>query len=201
MRSAILAGGYATRFDGEPKGLQRVGGERILDRAIRAVQLATGNSPVLITNSPDAGSWSELETIPDVIPDCGSLGGIYTAVTAGEGPVVVVAWDMPFISSDLVSALMDEAAGHDAVLPESSGPLRLEPLCAVYDSSVAQAIRRSLEAEDYRTTGFHSEVRVHTLPLERVSAFGDPHTLFFNVNTREDLQRAQELWQRLHQAP
>ncbi|MFQ6045126.1 MAG: molybdenum cofactor guanylyltransferase [Gemmatimonadales bacterium] len=199
MRCAILAGGYATRFDGRPKGLERVGGERILDRVIQAVQLATGSRPILIANAPDAGGWADLEIVPDAIPDCGSLGGIYTAVTSGEGPVAVVAWDMPFLSSDLITALIEEAAGRDAVLPASRGPLGMEPLCAVYDQGSADHIRRSLEAEDYRTTGFHGEARVGILALERVSAFGNPETLFFNVNTRDDLDRAQQLWQELHQ--
>ena len=36
VRGAILAGGGATRFDGRPKGLERVGGTRILDRLVDA---------------------------------------------------------------------------------------------------------------------------------------------------------------------
>jgi len=39
-------------------------------------------------------------------------------------------------------------------------------------------------------------VKVGTLPLERVRAFGDPAVLFFNVNTPEDLEQAEALWRR-----
>ncbi|MDQ5839789.1 MAG: NTP transferase domain-containing protein, partial [Chloroflexota bacterium] len=37
VRGAILAGGGATRFGGKPKGLELVGGERILDRLVRVM--------------------------------------------------------------------------------------------------------------------------------------------------------------------
>ena len=42
IRSAILAGGGATRFGGQPKGLERVGGERILDRLVAECERAFG---------------------------------------------------------------------------------------------------------------------------------------------------------------
>ena len=100
MRGAILAGGQASRFDGKPKGLERVGGDRILDRLVASMRIATGELPLLVANAEDAGSWrDDLKVVQDPRPDCGSLGGIYAAVSAGDGPVLVVAWDMPFVSA------------------------------------------------------------------------------------------------------
>lgn len=197
VRGAVLAGGAASRFGGRPKGLERVGGERILDRVLQAVQETTGAPPVLVANAPGARGWRPgLEVVPDVRAGCGSLGGIYTAVAAGPGPVLLVAWDMPFVSPDLLRALVGGADGYDAFLPESGGRRGLEPLCAVYGPACRAAILGRLDQEDYRAIGFHQEVRVGTLPLDQVAAFGDPETLFFNVNTAEDLARAEELWRR-----
>ena len=89
MRSAILAGGTASRFDGNPKGLELVGGERILDRQVRALATATGELPLVIANAPDAAEWhSDLKVVCDAIRDCGSLGGLYTALTVADGPVI-----------------------------------------------------------------------------------------------------------------
>ncbi len=50
MRSAVLAGGTASRFGGRPKGLEKVGGVRILDRVVEVVTVATGASPVLVAD-------------------------------------------------------------------------------------------------------------------------------------------------------
>src|SRR5438105_11338971 len=134
MRGAVLAGGAASRYGGAPKGLLEVGGRRILDRVIDSVATVTGSLPLLVANAPDASSWRpDLKTIPDKRPGFGSLGGIYTAVAAGSQPVLCVAWDMPFVSTELLRALVAGAgAGRfDAFLPESSGRRGLEPLCAV----------------------------------------------------------------------
>ncbi|MBA3759877.1 MAG: NTP transferase domain-containing protein, partial [Gemmatimonadales bacterium] len=81
VRGVILAGGGATRFAGKPKGLELVGGERILDRLVRMMTQALGEPPLLVANAPDAATWRpDLRTVGDSRPGFGALGGIYTAV-------------------------------------------------------------------------------------------------------------------------
>ena len=191
MRGAVLAGGAASRYGGAPKGLMTVAGRRILDRVVEAVQSVTSAPPLLIANVPAASAWRpDLQTMPDTRPGFGSLGGIE--------PVLCVAWDMPFVPEGLLKALVDgQAAGnYDAFLPESSGRRGLEPLCAVYGPACGPAIARRLEAGDLKAISFHADVRVGILSLAEVRAFGDPDELFFNVNTPDDLERAEALWRR-----
>ncbi len=193
----MLAGGAARRYGGRPKGLIELGGRRILDRVVDAIGDVTGAAPLLVANAPEGPSWRpDLRTVRDVRADCGSLGGIYTAVVSGAGPVLCVAWDMPFVTAELLRALVEGSAGRDAFLPESDGRRGVEPLCAVYGPACAAAIERQLERGDLRAIGFHADVKVGTLPLERVRAFGEPEELFLNVNTPEDLQRAEAVWRR-----
>jgi molybdopterin-guanine dinucleotide biosynthesis protein A len=197
VRSAVLGGGAASRYDGRPKGLERVGGERILDRLVANLSAATGEAPVLIANATDAAQWAPgLRVVADRRPDCGSLGGIYTALTIGEGPVLLVAWDMPFVTTDLLQALVHGATDYDVFLPESGGPRGVEPLCGVYGPACTRPVTKQLDDEDLRAIGFHDAVRVGHLPLEVVSRFGDPETLFFNVNTPDDLAKAEDLWRK-----
>ncbi len=199
MRGAVLAGGAASRYGGVPKGLLMVGGRRILDGVVESLRAVTGAAPLLVANAPDAASWRpDLQTTPDNRPGFGSLGGIYTAVTAGSGPVLCVAWDMPFVPEGLLRALVDgaEAGNYDAFLPASSGRRGLEPLCAVYGPACAPAIARRLDDGDLKAISFHADVRVGILSLANVRTFGDPDELFFNVNTPADLERAEALWQR-----
>jgi len=194
-RGAVLAGGAARRYGGAPKGLLTVGARRILDRVIDAVAAATGEPPLLVANHPDAAGWRpDLTTLPDRRPGLGSLGGIDTAVASGAGPVLCVAWDMPFVDPGLLRALADEAAGYDGYLPESDGRRGVEPLCAVYGPACGAAIERAVAGGDLRAIGFHDAVRIGTMPLARVRRFGDPAVLFFNVNTPDDLERAEALW-------
>ena len=193
----MLAGGGARRYGGRPKGLIELGGRRILDRVVDAIGGVTGAAPLLVANAPEGPTWRpDLRTVRDVRPDCGSLGGIYTAVVSGAGSVLCVAWDMPFVTPELLRALEEGSTGCDVFLPESDGRRGVEPLCAVYGPACGPAIERQLDRGDLRAIGFHPDVKVGTLPLARVRTFGDPEELFLNVNTPEDLQRAEAVWRR-----
>jgi molybdopterin-guanine dinucleotide biosynthesis protein A len=197
VRGAVLAGGTARRYAGRPKGLQEIGGRRILDRVVEALTVATGAPPVLIANDPGARAWRpDLRTIPDVRQGMGSLGGIYTAVVADSGAVLCVAWDMPFVTPPLLTGLVEGSIGFDAFLPESVGAWKVEPLCAVYGPACAPVIARHLERGDLQATGFHGDVKVGTLPIEEVRRCGEPEMLFFNVNRPADLRHAERVWAR-----
>jgi molybdopterin-guanine dinucleotide biosynthesis protein A len=202
VRGAILAGGGATRFGGKPKGLEVVGGERILDRLARVMTAAFDAPPLLVANAPDAPGWRpDLRTVPDVRPGLGSLGGIYTAVVQAPAPVVCVAWDMPFVTEALLRRLADGLLEHDACLPQSDGRRGVEPLCAAYGPACRDAIARSLDEGDLRAIAFHARIGVGILPLSEVVRFGDPELLFFNVNTTDDLALTDGMWRRLESSP
>jgi molybdopterin-guanine dinucleotide biosynthesis protein A len=196
VRGAILAGGGATRFERKPKGLELVGGERILDRLVRVMTAALGEPPLLVANAPEAVGWRpDLRVVADVRPGLGSLGGIYTAVVE-SAPVVCVAWDMPFVSEPLIRALAEGLGRYDAMLPQSDGRRGVEPLCAAYGPACRAAIASSLDAHDLRAIGFHDRIQVGILSLDQVRRLSDPELLFFNVNTADDLAKADELWRR-----
>lgn len=195
MRGAILAGGGATRFGGKPKGLEVVGGERILDRLARVLASAFGEAPLLVANDPDAPAWApHLRAVTDVRPGLGSLGGLYTAVSLAPAPVVCVAWDMPFVTEPILLALAAGLAEADACLPASDGRRGVEPLCAAYGPACRAAMEQCLETGDLRAIGFHRAVRVRIIPLDEVRRLADPAELFFNVNTAEELAVAEEMW-------
>ena len=167
----------------------------MLDRLVAAFVEAFGELPLLVANDPAARSWrDDLDIVGDVQPGLGALGGILTAVDRGPAPVVLVAWDMPFVSAPLLRELARGLPSHDAFLPESDGDRGLEPLCAGYGPACRPAIARALERGDRRAIAFHPQVKVGILPLEQVRHLGDPASLFFNLNTPDDLAKADALW-------
>jgi molybdopterin-guanine dinucleotide biosynthesis protein A len=187
----VLAGGAASRYGGRPKGLERVGGRRILDRVVDALVAATGELPLLVANAPDAAGWRpDLRVAADRRAGTGTLGGLLTAVLEAPAPVLCVAWDMPFVPAALLTRLAAGLGSADAVLPASAGRRGAEPLCAAYGPACAGPMGRAIDRGDLRAIAFHPEVRVAILPHHEVGAFGDPERLFFNVNTAEDLLRA-----------
>ncbi len=151
VTGAVVAGGANERFGGEPKGLRRVGGIRIIDRVASAIRAVTPEI-VLVTNAPDADQW--LAGVPvhrDLRSERGSLVGIHTAIASipADGIALVVAWDMPFVSAGLLSLLTRRVReGASAAIPESpAGP---EPFCAAYTPACLVDIERAIARGDFR---------------------------------------------------
>jgi molybdopterin-guanine dinucleotide biosynthesis protein A len=194
VTGVILAGGGATRYGGLPKGLERVGGARIIDRVASALGAVT-DELLLIANDPGAIDWLPgVRVERDVRPGEGALGGLHAALAHARGDIVLVAWDMPFVHAPLLAALRARGARDlaDAVLPESDGSRRgVEPLCAWYSSRCLPAVTAALDAGDRRVVAFHDAVRVVRLGLDEVQAFGDPARLFANVNSPAELAWAE----------
>lgn len=191
VTGAILAGGGATRMGGAPKGLMPIHGRRILDRLVDAFVEALGGLPLLVANAPEAAGWRpDLRVVSDRRTGVGTLGGLHTAVLEAPAPVVCVAWDMPFVPAALIRELGDGLAWADVVIPASGGRRGVEPLCAGYGPATGPAMAEALDRGDLRAIAFHGAVRVRVMPDAEVSRFGDPERLFFNVNTTDDLVRA-----------
>ena len=190
MIGVVLAGGAATRFGGAPKGLAVVDRARIIDRVADALR-ATCDDLLLVANVPDAGAWLPgVRTVRDVIPGQGSLGGLHAALAHAGGPVVVVAWDMPFVPAALLAALRDAgASGAAAVVPD--GPDGPEPLCAYYAARCRDVAERLLGHGERRARALAPAVGGARLDAPTVARYGDPRTIFHNVNTPEDLAVAE----------
>ena len=187
----ILAGGLASRYGGQPKGLERVAGIRIIDRVAEVLASVTDDM-LLIANDPQSHDWLvDVRRESDVRPGLGSLGGIHAALVHAKGPVLVLAWDMPFVPPTLLLALLDAGGDADVAVPESGSKRGLEPLCAYYSQACVPAIERRLDADDRRVIGFFDDVRVARVGYDLVARHGDPAMIFMNVNTPGDLGRAE----------
>ena len=183
----ILAGGLASRFGGRPKGLEMVGGMRIIDRVASALGEAS-DELLLVANDPAAHSWlPTVRTVPDVFAGLGALGGLHAALQHAGTAVLVVAWDMPFVTGRLLAQLRSLGEGSEAALPWSAGPRGMEPLCAYYAPACLPAIERRLVAGERSAVSFHPDVQVTLLSEAEVRGLGDPDRLFLNVNTPEQL--------------
>ena len=189
----ILAGGQATRYGGLPKGLERVAGERVIDRVAHALTQTT-DELLLIANDPSASTWLPgVRVERDVRPGFGSLGGILSGVVHAGRPALIVAWDMPFVPAGLLAALRDlgERDHADAAVPESGSRRGVEPLCAYYTPACVAPIERQIDRGDLRVVGFYDDIRLARLDAELVRGFGDPERLFMNINTPDELALAE----------
>lgn len=172
---------------GRDKALLPWHGATLLDHAV--ARLRGVCDEVRILSGPEARYEDRgLLVSTDIVSDAGPLGGIHAGLTVlSGGPALFLAVDLPLVSKDLLAALAALAAageGFDAVVPSHSGGY--EPLCAVYGPGSLGPIRRRLEAGERKVTCFWPEVRVRVFEEREISRFGDPATLFRNVNAPPD---------------
>jgi molybdopterin-guanine dinucleotide biosynthesis protein A len=154
---------------------------------------------VLVANEADAHRWlPDARVVRDEGDRRGSLIGLRPAHQAAlqaapDGDALVVAWDMPFVTRDVLGYIQSTlAAPVFAAVPEVSG--RVEPLCAAYSARCLDVVARQLEEDDLRLHALVDRLPVVRRIGEReLAAFGDPERLFFNVNTAGDLAAAERM--------
>ncbi|HEX7939956.1 MAG TPA: molybdenum cofactor guanylyltransferase [Gemmatimonadaceae bacterium] len=190
----MLAGGASRRFGGAPKGLNEINGKRIVDRVADALRWVTPNL-TLVSNSADAQQWLPgVAVLRDRVSDAGGLAGVDAALATGND-VLIVAWDMPFVTPDLFQLILAKARNEEAdvVVPESGSPHGFEPFCSFYSARVAGALERYLTVGSTPSDFLADIPGVSRLTLEEVGRVGDPARLFMSVNSAEDLARARAM--------
>jgi molybdopterin-guanine dinucleotide biosynthesis protein A len=149
---------------------------------------------VVVSNAPDAESWlPEARVVRDARSERGSLVGIHSALTSTTDGALVVAWDMPFVTTALLTMIRTrlDRSGYAAV---PSGLHGLEGLCAGYTTACLTTINAALDEGDLRVGSMLARLpSFDAIPLADLESAGDPSRLFFNVNTPRDLEVAEQM--------
>ncbi|TAK32129.1 MAG: molybdenum cofactor guanylyltransferase [Chloroflexota bacterium] len=194
LTTVILAGGKSRRL-GTNKALVEVGGRAILQRVAERVQPVSVETLLVVNTEEEVSLYGKVgawRTVVDAFPDGGALGGVYTGVQAAKTDhSLVVGCDMPFLNHDLLAYIVEGSERYDVVIPRLDDVL--EPLHAIYATTCLTPMRTLLLAHDRQIIKFLPQVKVRYVEQNEVERF-DPRLLsFFNVNTREDLARAERL--------
>ena len=188
----ILAGGLNTRFSGKKKALEKIGGKEILSYTYDLFK-EMFEEVILITNDPMEFLSFDIKIATDIYQVRSSLTGIHAGLSmASNRWAFFAACDTPFIKKQLVelviSAIDDKT---DIVLPETEKGS--EPLCAAYSKQCLTSMTQSLEKEKLKIKRAIRNLRIKEIP-EHLIKEKDPELVsFFNINTPEDLNTAEEM--------
>lgn len=202
----ILAGGLATRMGGGDKGLLQIHGQSLLERV--RDRLVPQVSGLALNANGDAARFSDLglPVVADSIegfagPLAGVLAGLDWAAEQGAEAIVTAAADTPFFPQDLVARLVAASDGQKYPLVLATTPRTGEELKSGGRSKVNRhptfglwpvALREDLRAA--LNDGLRKVVLWTDQHGGREALFeAQPFDPFFNVNTPEDLKRAEEL--------
>ena len=178
---------------GSDKALIEVGGERLVDRSAAVLRAVAG--PVFEVGP----GWSGLPAVREDPPGTGPLAalgaGAHALRAAGhDGPVLVLAVDMPRVTVALLEFLARRAGGDaDTVVPRAGG--HPQPMCARYGPVVLAAVDERLAAggrslRDLLETMAAAGHVAWVEPEEWAAAAGPD--AFSDVDTPEDLRGLRE---------
>ncbi len=192
----ILAGGLATRMGGGDKGLLPLGGRPLLGHVIDRLEPQVAG--LALNANGDAARFARfrLPVLPDSIegyagPLAGVLAGLDWAAEQGAETIVTAAADTPFFPPDLVPQLLLAAEGMDhplalAATPDPKRGIARHPTFGLWPVALRDDLRAALQG-GLRKVVMWTDRHDGRQALFPVGAI-DP---FFNVNTPEDLERAQ----------
>ncbi len=190
----ILAGGKSIRL-GHDKILEKVGNASLLEQVISRLDSLTRDIIIVTAEErtflPLAGH-PKIRITSDILPGQGSLGGIYTGLVRSDTFYnLVVAADMPFLNEPLLKYMIEVADGFDFVLPRVRS--YYEPLHAIYSRNCIAPIEAIFQRGRKVIIDLFDHVKVRFIEAEEIERFDPEHLSFFNVNTKEDLERARRI--------
>ncbi len=161
-----------------------VAGRPLLSYPISALAGACGRVVVVCKADTELPALPGLERWDEPAEPRHPLTGIVHALTEADGPVLVCAADMPFVTADACLTLLQAAAASPAVVAVADG--RLQPTFALYAPAALEPLLAAPPDAPLTDT-------VEALGPVHVAL---PPALVRSVNTPEDLAEAEELLSR-----
>jgi molybdopterin-guanine dinucleotide biosynthesis protein A len=197
----VLAGGGSTRF-GRDKALARIGDEVLLARLCAVMRGVTPS--VMIIGSREKYAAFGAQCIPDRWPGEGPLGGIITALLTAAGTGggreanIVIGCDMPFLTSDWLTYLVQRAQASEAEVVAPRSAHGLEPLCACWRASGVEKLQRVFDGGVRKVTEGMKHLSMEVLDETHWKRFDSADRLFWNMNTPGDYEETKRILEAEH---
>lgn len=176
----ILAGGKSTRMN-TPKALLTVKGETFI---AHVAECLTEQPEKIISVGQNGFSMTGWQSVVDVQPNCGPLGGIYSALLCCKSEaLLVLPCDLPCVTADFTKYLCSfSRSGWNAWVIRTRDK-RLHPLCGVYSKKCLPIIEQMMSEENYRMRDLLERTDARVLELQNTPF---PDGILCNVNTPQE---------------
>lgn len=191
----ILAGGKSSRMNFNNKAFLHIGGKRIIE-IILFKFVSFFDETIMISNEPLLYEYLKVPVYKDIYPGLGPMSGIHAGLTYSRNDAAfVLACDMPFINMQMVDYMLKKLAGYDAVVPRIDNFLHMT--AAVYSKSCLPVLSNNLQQGKLKMSLLFEELNAVAVEEEEVVLFGDKSEMFHNINSEEDLLKAEKIARRL----
>jgi molybdenum cofactor guanylyltransferase len=192
VTGVLLAGGKSRRM-GEDKRFLSVGEETLFARSLAVLRSVFETVSVVIAQD-SAALRSDVPVFRDLIPERGSLGGLYTGLKQAVTPYVfVVACDMPFLNPATIGYFTEVKGDYDVVMAKLENGLH--PMHALYHRQCLPVMEDLMKAQELKIQRLaaHPSLRVRLITPDELSAIDPDGRSFYNVNTPSDLETARSI--------
>lgn len=189
VTGVLLAGGKSRRM-GEDKRFLSVGEGTLFERSLAVLRSVFQTVFVVIAQDSPA-LQSDVSILRDLVPDCGSLGGLYTGLKQAVTPYVfVVACDMPFLDPAMVRYFTEVKSDTDVVMAKLQNGL--QPMHALYHRRCLPIMESLIQARELKIQQLaaHPSLQVRLITPAELGAIDPEGRSFYNVNTPSDLEAA-----------
>ncbi len=186
----ILAGGRSSRM-GKDKGLCSFRDKPLVSYAIEILKPLCGELMISANHFPEKYAEFRLPVVADEVKEIGPMGGIYTCLKKSKTQYnLILSCDTPFVNTDVFRLLLHEVENFQVVCPAHETFL-LEPLNAYYNTNVLGDMEEAIRKKEYKMMQFFKRIRFKSVNIDnRLPFFND--YLFLNLNTPEDMKKAEE---------
>lgn len=182
---AIIAGGKSNRF-GSPKAKALFNEKPLIDYAIKLAKSIS--EQVIIVNGKNLSyQESGIKTIADIIPDCGPIGGIFTALLHSNNSFVcTLPCDMPLLVPDLFRLLYERRSVDRPVVAISESGI--EPLLSLWPTCLVSLLFSFIKGGKYSLRNVLIELQATAVNVPLLVDNYEP-SIFTNVNYKNDLKK------------
>lgn len=189
VSAVILAGGLARRFQGEDKGLIPLAKRPLV--AWVAERLAGHAAEVLVNANRNLGRYAAIghTVVPDYLPDHpGPLAGLLSAArTAQHEWLLSVPCDTPFLPLDLVMQLYDHAIASGVRLARAADETGTHFAIMLVHRELLGDLERYVGEGGRKVQEWQARFASETI------YFGDDPYAFLNINTPDELKKAERI--------
>jgi len=187
ITGVILAGGLARRMGGTDKALLTLSNKYIIQHSLDILQPQL--EKILINANRNRSLYEDLgyTVLSDEITGfAGPLAGMATALqSVSTSHILVIPCDSPFIPKNLVERFVKTYASSNADICVAHDGERLQPVFALINKNTLPSLLKYLEDGQHKIDTWYNQQNMATVD------FSDVPETFININTPEDLQKAE----------
>ena len=209
MRSAVILAGGASRRLGAEKSLLLFDDKPLLCWTVERLSSVVDEIVVVARDEEHSSRLEKVlsQFLPgsikpamawDSLPGYGPVAGIAAGLQRTRGEfAIATACDLPFLSPRVVEKLFitaEEDPGCGGAVPVQANGF-FEPLhCVYHREKMRQACEKAMVVGERRIFAPLQEIGMRHVAVELLRPLDGDLLTFFNLNTREDMERAVALW-------